>query len=139
MYLVRLIYASKASDRVTQEDIQQIVASAKENNGKSELSGLLCFNRKYFLQVLEGSRSKVNATYRHIMKDPRHTDVVLISYEEIAMRKFEQWHMGYVPEAGINSEISLRYSGHRGFDPYEMSGESCLGMMLELRETVPVV
>lgn len=139
MYLVRLIYASKATDRVTQEDIQQIVASAKANNSRSELSGLLCFNRKYFLQVLEGSRSAVNATYRHIMKDPRHTDVMLISYDEISKREFEQWHMGYVPEAGINSEISLRYSGHRDFAPFEMKGDSCLGMMLELRQSVPVV
>lgn len=139
MYLVRLIYASKARDGVSQDDIQQIVASAKRNNNRSELSGLLCFNRKYFLQVLEGSRSKVNATYRHIMKDTRHTEVILISYQEIAKREFEQWHMGYVPEAGINSQISLRYSGHRDFDPYEMTGESCLGMMLELRDKVPVV
>lgn len=139
MHLVRLIYTSKASERVTQGDIQQIVESAKKHNDRSELSGLLCFNRKYFLQVLEGSRSKVNEAYRYIIKDPRHTDIQLIAYEEISKREFEQWHMGYVPEAGINSEISLRYSGSRDFDPYEMNGDSCLGMMLELRKTVPVV
>lgn len=136
MYLVRLIYASMASDRITQDDIQQIVTTAKENNSKADLSGMLCFNRKFFLQVLEGARSRVNATYRHILKDPRHTDVVLVSYQEISRREFPNWHLGYVPEAGVNSDICLRYSGHREFNPYEMSGESCLNMMLELRDKV---
>jgi len=75
MYLVRLIYASQVTDRVTQEDIQQIVEAAKRNNSRAELTGLLCFNRKYFLQVLEGSRTKVNAAYQHIKKDPRHNNL----------------------------------------------------------------
>jgi len=47
--------------------------------------------------------------------------------------------MGYVPEAGLNSEVCLRYSGHKDFNPYEMSGDSCLGLMLELRNSMPGV
>ena len=139
MFLVRLIYASRKDEKFNQTDIEDILSVARTENAKDGVTGLLCFNRKYFLQCLEGSRSKVNATYRKILNDPRHSDIVLLSYDEISVREFDNWHMGYIPETALTDEVNLRYSGNKNFTPFEMTGESCHQMMRELVDTVPLV
>lgn len=60
MFLVRLVYASQISDHFSADDIESILKKARKNNKKLNVTGLLCFNRKYFLQCLEGSRTNVN-------------------------------------------------------------------------------
>ena len=57
---------------------------------------MLCFSGGIFLQVLEGGRSQVSALYNRISADPRHRDVVLLSYDEIGERSFAGWSMGQV-------------------------------------------
>ncbi|NTS75436.1 BLUF domain-containing protein [Catenovulum sp. SM1970] len=137
MFLVRMIYASQASPVFEPQDIKDILLGAKLNNAKCNVTGLLCFNRKFFLQCLEGSRTDVNETYRAILNDPRHQNIILLDYKEITNREFEQWNMGYVPESQLTSKINLKYSGGPCFDPFHMSAESAYQMLLELRNNVP--
>lgn len=71
MFLTRLVYASTISESFTPDDIESILIAARKNNIKTNVTGILCFNRKYFLQCLEGSRTAVNKTYHHILNDPK--------------------------------------------------------------------
>lgn len=139
MYLVRLIYCSAVTNELNMREVEQIISTAKENNSKDEVTGLLCFNRKFFLQCLEGSRTNVNKIYHSILNDPRHNKIVLLEYDEIAQREFPNWAMGYVPESDLTKPLCMKYSGDSEFNPYEMRGESCLGMMLELRDNVTII
>jgi hypothetical protein len=82
--LVRLLYASKAVDDVSQEGLLSILSQSKAHNPASGITGVLCSSGRIFLQLLEGGRTQVNALYNHIAADPRHTDVVILSYEEIS-------------------------------------------------------
>ena len=82
MFLVRLIYTSKTSSqnvwkRITRI-IENILEKARSNNLKNNVTGLLCFNNKYFLQCLEGSREKVNNTYHQILNDKRHSNIIML-------------------------------------------------------------
>lgn len=137
MYLIRLVYASTASKAFNHEDIEKILQVAKENNGKHNVTGMLAFHRKYFLQCLEGSRTNVNNIYHQIANDPRHARLAILSYEEIMEREFSNWSMGYLPESSLTAPINLKFSGNDQFNPYEMTGESAHRMMLELRDTIP--
>ena len=139
MHLVRLVYASKVTEELTQDDIQQILDSARSNNEKEQVTGLLCFNRKYFLQCLEGSRSSVNKIYHAISNDNRHDKLELLDYREINVREFADWSMGYMPEMALTEDLNLKYSESTDFNPYKMSGESCHKMLIELSVTVPVI
>lgn len=56
MFLTRLIYTSSVSEQFSPDDISTILDAARNNNQKFNVTGMLCFNRKYFLQCLEGSR-----------------------------------------------------------------------------------
>jgi hypothetical protein len=139
MFLVRLIYVSEVTESLDEKDIEQILASARKNNPKYGLTGMLCFHNRYFLQCLEGARSEVNKVYQVILKDPRHSNIVLLEYKELVKREFESWTMGYVPECRLTQVINMRFSGNGVFSPYEMLGESCHQMMIELKEEMPFI
>jgi hypothetical protein len=134
MFLTRLVYASTISENFSSSDIEEILKSARKHNKINNVTGMLCFNRKFFLQCLEGSRTKVNEAYHKILNDNRHSKIVLLDYKEIDMREFSNWSMGFMPESSLTAPINLKYSGRGEFLPYEMSGESAHQMMLELRE-----
>ena len=137
MYLVRLVYTSTISDKFESTDIESILACARKNNGVNNVSGVLCFSRSHFLQCLEGSRARVNETYHNILNDPRHKNIIILSYEEVVSREFSQWNMSYIPDTSVTSVINLRYSGSSEFKPYEMSGDSALAMLIEMGEQFP--
>lgn len=137
MYLIRLVYASKISEQFTPKDIENILIAARRNNQQHNVTGMLCFHRKYFLQCLEGSRQNVNMIYHKILNDPRHCDARILDYKEIAAREFDEWSMGYIPESSLTQPITLKYSNVAIFDPYDMSGESACLMMMALRDSVP--
>ncbi|WP_462156586.1 BLUF domain-containing protein [Pseudoalteromonas sp. GB56] len=139
MYLIRLIYASRVNDSLNTEDVAQILDSSRANNNRSHITGLLCFNHKYFLQCLEGSRAKVNELYQRILHDERHADVLLLSYGEVSERHFSNWSMGYVPATKITQEITLKFTGNGKFNPYEMAGSSAEALMIELAHNTPTL
>jgi Sensors of blue-light using FAD len=91
------------------------------------------------LQVLEGGRSAVNKLYNHIAKDDRHTDVEVLSYEEIGERRFAAWTMGQVNMATLNPGLVLKYSERSALDPYAVSGRASLSLFEELMATASVV
>ena len=137
MFLVRLVYTSTISSQFKPDDVGSILECARANNDNNHVTGLLCFNRKFFLQCLEGSRKKVNDTYHQILNDPRHQNITMLDYNEIIEREFDHWSMGYMPESTLTAPINTKFSGTPEFDPYEMSGESAHRLMLALRDTVP--
>ena len=139
MHLVRLVYASTITKGITESDIQNILDVARKNNALVDVTGLLLFNRNYFLQCLEGSRAQVNKIYHQILNDQRHEDILLLDYTEIFEREFGDWSMGYIPEMNLTTPINLKYSAHSKFDPYSMSGGSAHKLLLSLRNVVTLV
>jgi hypothetical protein len=80
--LVRLLYASRAKKAPTPEEIEGILTQGRAHNASLGLTGILCWSGDVFMQVIEGGRGPVNALYRQIAADPRHTDVLLQYPEE---------------------------------------------------------
>jgi len=136
MYLVRLVYVSTIGKGFDNKDIESILEIANTKNSAKNVTGLLCFSKGIFLQCLEGSRSNVNETYHRILNDSRHEKIIMLDYKEIIHREFADWSMGYVPESSLTAPVNLKYSGKTEFNPYEMSGESSHGLMMELKSTI---
>jgi hypothetical protein len=136
MYLIRLIYTSRISSSFQSDDLKHILESAQRHNKLNYITGLLGFNRKIFLQCLEGSREAVNKTYQRILKDERHTDALILDYSEITHRDFSEWSMGFIPDSKVTAPINLKFSGNDIFDPYEMSGVSAHELLLELSKAL---
>jgi hypothetical protein len=137
--LVRLVYASRAVDDVSQEQLLSILSQSKSNNPESGITGVLCSSGPIFLQCLEGGRMQVNALYNQIAADPRHRDVVILSYEEISERTFSNWSMGLVNLEQVNASLLLRYSETATLDPYRVSGAASMALLRELMTRASII
>ena len=137
--LVRLLYASRAAADVDHDVLLDILRQSKADNPKAGITGALCYSEGTFLQVLEGGRSAVNTLYNRIAADARHTDVVLLSYEEIGERRFAGWSMGQVNMSLVNPALLLKYSERARLDPYAVSGKASMALFEELVATASVV
>jgi hypothetical protein len=92
MSLMQLIYASTPFG-FDDPTLNQILSAARRNNLRDGITGSLICRADLYLQMLEGPRSAVTATFNRIMADDRHLDVVLIGCGDAKTRLFPDWHM----------------------------------------------
>ena len=91
------------------------------------------------MQALEGGREDVNRLYGKLLRDPRHSDVVLLDYAEISERRFSSWRMGRVDVDKLNAGVILRYSERTTLDPYKISSKVAMALLEELMSTALIV
>lgn len=94
MTFSQLIYVSDLV-HTNEAVLSAILESAVRHNRENAITGMLLYSGGNFLQVLEGTRANVHATYARICKDPRHNNITLITEEEVPERHFANWSMGY--------------------------------------------
>ena len=137
--LVRLMYVSRASDSVNQNELVAILKKSKATNVGIGVTGVLCFSAGIFLQVIEGGRSAVSALYNKIATDPRHHDVVLLSYEEVTERSFAGWSMGRANLARLNPSLVMKYSETALLNPYAVSGKMSMALFNEMVASAAII
>lgn len=137
--LVRLLYASRAAAPVNQDTIESILQQSRSYNPSLGVTGILCHGGDVYMQVLEGGRAAVNELYNKIVRDPRHTEVLLLHYEEVVERRFSGWTMGQVNVSKINPSTLLKYSERPELDPFATSGKASLALLEELISTAQIV
>lgn len=93
--LWHLVYASAATEGFQLTDLEEILRVARTNNARDDITGMLLFEGKSFLQVLEGERWKIDVLLEKIRDDRRHARTVLLLREPIEQRSFADWTMGY--------------------------------------------
>lgn len=86
-------------------NLNAILAVARRNNSANDITGLLMFNGKRFLQVLEGPSEAIDATFERIRRDPRHRGQVLLARKTIPQREFGDWSMGFRDRAQEDSGV----------------------------------
>ena len=102
--LHQLVYISAAEHDFTEEELQELLAKARENNNKLDVSGMLLFHEGSFIQALEGEKSVVERLYEKIGQDKRHTETRVLFRGEIEERHFETWSMGFYRSNQTSSE-----------------------------------
>ena len=137
--LVRLTYASRAAQPLDPEELTHIARRSRAHNAQQGVTGVLCQSGQLFLQVLEGGREPVNRLYNRIARDPRHTEVTLLAYEEITERRFAGWAMGQVNLARLNPGVLLKYSETPTLDPFAIGGQAATALFDELVASAAVV
>ena len=137
--LVRLLYASRSAAPLQAQVIDAILAQSRDHNPKLGITGMLCYSDDLFLQVLEGGRDEVCELYNTIVRDDRHTNVRLLSFEEIAERRFGSWTMGHVNVATVNPSLLLKYAKLPVLNPFICSGQASMALLDELIATASVV
>ncbi|UXD86731.1 BLUF domain-containing protein [Thalassolituus hydrocarboniclasticus] len=129
MNLVRLIYASRKTEFWNDLELGRLLENAQRYNKAHHITGILYFNRKYFLQCIEGQREIVSSLYNEIVQDRRHCDVQILAFDEIDERDMEHWHMSYLPDSQITQSMVLKYTNSTDFDPFSMTARGALSFM----------
>lgn len=129
--LSRLIYASEVATPLSPELLQDLLVKARRDNRLRDLTGLMVFNNRYFLQVLEGERQQVSDLYARLVHDVRHRRLVLLGFEAVGERLFTDWSMGFAPADALRRGDYLRYSASSQFNPTTMSASAALALLVE--------
>lgn len=135
MSIARLIYASRATEALSDAELEQILTVSVRNNIRVGLTGLLLYSSREFLQCLEGEREPLNQTYARILADPRHSHVMILDYSEVGKRLFADWAMQRLNPLRLDRSTILRYSARELFAPTRMSAAGALGLLEELAQT----
>lgn len=136
--LVRLLYASRASQPNPASDVDDIVATSHAANARHGVTGVLCYGNGVYLQVLEGSREAVSRLFMNIARDPRHHDILLLHFHEVNEREFSGWSMGCVSTARINPATLLRFSAMGELDPWHAGSAASLALLRELTASAAI-
>lgn len=130
--LISMTYASRANSDVSAEDFNEILKQAQENNAANGITGMLTFNKDYFLQTIEGPRAQINRLLYGLIADQRHYDLQLLETREIKHREWAKWSMNYASPTEQNAAVYLKYSTTVNFNPYLLNAESANNLMREL-------
>ncbi len=103
--LYELLYSSIATAALDEGGIEELLARARRRNAQSNITGVLFYNGRKFLQLLEGSKEDVDRLFAVIREDARHCQVTVFHSGEIAERAFSEWAMAYET---VGTETSLQ-------------------------------
>lgn len=106
MNLSRLIYVS-TKNPLPDGEIFRIQEQAQRNNARNDITGVLLFNRSYFLQCLEGEREQVTHTFTVVAADDRHRQVNLLHFTDIAQRSYPNFSMGLLDSTSTSLRTVL--------------------------------
>lgn len=90
-----LVYVSNANHRFSDEELVQLLDTARRNNAELDVTGLLLYKHPVFIQVLEGPDTAVQHLYDKIARDARHQNANVIYSASVASREFPDWSMGF--------------------------------------------
>ncbi len=137
--LVRCLYASRIATPLAASALDAILEQSRKNNPARGITGLLCLTHDSFVQVVEGGREPIADLLRSIYLDDRHQRMTILSFEEIAERRFGNWTMAHVNVESINAAVLLKYSEKVALDPFNCSSQAMMSLLMELIATGSIV
>lgn len=115
----QIIYLSSSREYLSPEQINELLTKSRENNLKNNITGVLLYFDRDFLQVLEGPKVAVLELFEKIIKDERHTGIITVFNKKITEKHFPEWNMGF---AYTDYEKLRTLSGFENFDQKLLSG-----------------
>ncbi len=136
MELYQLVYYSRntiyGDNDVYLANVNQILAKARINNTKKDVTGFLFADRSWFFQVLEGSKDALAETLNIIYADKRHTGITIIQNRVIQNRSFLNWTMGCSVRTPEKYGIFCRHGFTAQFDPRKINAETIVALAYDL-------
>ena len=134
--LFMIAYCSRnrvaGGEATLEPELTRILATARRNNERAGVTGMLLYNAGSFAQVLEGPLSAIERTFETIQQDPRHGDVMLLHSGSIEERSFGEWSMAY---AGAESLQEVPGAGE-AMEALRAGANNAEQMLVLLRQLV---
>lgn len=112
--MYRIIYKSRSVNPLNWDIVRGITTASEANNEALGVTGILLASRTHYLQALEGNFEDVNAVFRRIVRDNRHTELSLVSFSVIDARLFGGWGMRGIGAFDFNKRIETELKDKYG-------------------------
>ena len=124
-----VIYHSVAEPSVSTDDVAAIVRVAQARNESINVTGILAFYNRQFMQLLEGNMPDVTNVLQSIKRDPRHHSLRILSTQVYEKRQCEGWGLVSLPITEITQDTmaAAEFGEARRFSvrfPVELSIEN---------------
>jgi hypothetical protein len=93
--ITRIIYVSTSAGTLPEADLARLHQLSVRRNRQLDITGVLGYTGRYFIQCVEGREASVQELMARIDQDPRHTGVVTLSQEQTPSRWFPSWSMHF--------------------------------------------
>ena len=134
--MIQLIYASAATVDFSNADLKELLRIARKNNESLNISGMLLYHEKSFLQILEGEEASVFPLFDKIHQDSRHNQVKLLLKANVEERSFQDWMMGFYDTSGHTPPLDAGYVDFFRGRPIldENEGDRARKVLMQFRE-----
>jgi hypothetical protein len=102
--LYQIFYVSRSL--ASREQVQAIVACARELNARRHVTGSLLYTGGHFAQVIEGPAATLAETMVAITADHRHDTVRTLVKGRLAERRYGDTRMAYTEAPGADDLIA---------------------------------
>ena len=102
--MIQITYLSSATRAMSQDDLEDILRTARETNARLGITGMLLYGNKTFIQILEGEEDVVQKLVKTIKRDPRHTNFQIVKQKPIERHEYADWSMGFKRVSGEDFE-----------------------------------
>lgn len=121
------------SGRSMTSNMREILSASQRNNGRDGITGFLIFDKTYFIQILEGERSRVTDTYNRIARDSRHSTATIINVRDVPARLFPNWTMGGAMRTPEVQEVYLQHGFGGTLQPNRLKSDQVISLALDLQ------
>lgn len=104
----QLIYVSLPAKKLSENDIDKILVSARAKNLERRITGFLLFDGTMFMQLIEGPPREVEDLFESLRADTRHQKVQKIYGGDASVRLFSNFSMAFAHLAG---EVDFSFGG----------------------------
>jgi len=94
--LKTLTYTSRARLDLAAADLADIHEAARHLNALDGITGLLIFDGRRFLQIIEGSEEAIDNLVERLRRDARHSAIEIRDERFVEARSFPHWSMELV-------------------------------------------
>ena len=119
----RLTYVSRSVRLMNDSDFDTFLEQIRPKNKSFDVTGLLLYKDKTFLQVLEGKAENIDTIFQKIEQDPRHFKIKLLEHSQPCEKRFfPNWSMGFF---SLDNTVSTSPQFVNFFDPeYTLASHS---------------
>jgi len=95
--LLEIVYSSETAEPMSPDAVRTLLDHARRKNAENGVTGLLCYDNRQFLQIIEGETDVILDLFHAIQSDPRHANIRILHEGDIEKRAFDDWKMAYEP------------------------------------------
>jgi len=110
MFIRQLVYISRSVKLMKSADLLPLLEQARKRNESRNITGMLLYKDRSFIQLLEGPDTVVEEVFSSISADCRHMKVKTIINMQVAERSFSKWSMGFHSLNENNIDLPAAYT-----------------------------